>query len=150
MLFSRRYVSMLCVLSQNYLMSDLISSNGVTESFQNKFGSITVDRLTYYTKKGWFSSASREDIALKQIVSVKYQTDRKILLGITLLVAGLILSLALIGLLLLPIAILLLWGIPSVYVVTAGGTAHTSFGWPWQSQEAEGFVAALRGVLFDT
>lgn len=131
-------------------MSDLISNSGSKDAFQNQFGAITADRLTYYSKKGWFSSASREDISLKQIVSVKYQTDRKILLGITLLIAGLILSLALIGLLLLPIAIFLLWGIPSVYVVTAGGTAHTSFGWPWQSKEAEGFVEALRRVLFDT
>lgn len=68
--------------------------------------------------------------------------------GFFLVVIGLFLVLAIIGIIPLAIGILLIWGTPTVNVVTAGGTATPVKGWPWQKEEAEAFVSALRNQLF--
>jgi hypothetical protein len=48
----------------------------------NSFGTVTNKRVTYMAKKGWFSSGYREDVPLKQVVSVRHATERKVFLGL--------------------------------------------------------------------
>ena len=114
----------------------------------NPFGIVTNKRVTYMAKKGWFSGGRREDVPLKQVVSVRYETSRNIFLGLFYVVVGLLLLLAVIGIIPLVFGILYLWGSPLVNVVTAGGTAAPVSGWPWQKPEAEAFTNALRNQLF--
>ncbi|AKE62963.1 hypothetical protein MYAER_0603 [Microcystis aeruginosa NIES-2549] len=52
------------------------------------------------------------------------------------------------GIIPLIVGILLMWGSPTVNVVTAGGTATPVTGWPWQKSEGEAFVNAVHGKLF--
>jgi hypothetical protein len=124
------------------------SGSGETIVFNNRFGEITNKRLVYFAKKGWFSGKSREDIPLKQVVSVRQETGRNIFSGLIWTVFGLILLVGVIGIVPLIYGILLLWGSPTVFVVTAGGTATRSVAFPWESKDAEEFVDALRNELF--
>lgn len=114
----------------------------------NPFGIVTNKRVTYMAKKGWFSGGSREDVPLKQVVSVRYETSRNIVFGLFYVVLGVVLLALIIGIIPLVFGILYLWGSPTVNVVTAGGTAAPVSGWPWQKQEAEAFTNALRNQLF--
>jgi len=114
----------------------------------NPFGIVTNKRVTYMAKKSWFSGGRREDVPLKQVVSVRYETDRKIFLGLFYVVLGLVLITFIVGIIPLVSGVLFLWGSPMVNVVTAGGTAAPVSGWPWQKQEAEAFASALRSQLF--
>lgn len=114
----------------------------------NPFGIVTTKRVTYMAEKGWFSGGRREDVPLKQVVSVRYEISRKIFLGLFSVVLGLLLIVAIIGIIPLVFGVLLLWGYPVVNVITAGGTAAPVSGLPWQRKEAGAFVSALRGQLF--
>ncbi len=99
-------------------------------------------------KKSWFSGGVREDVPLKQIVSVRFETSRAIFGGLVCVALGLALLSFVIGIIPLILGILLLWGSPRVVVVTAGGTAVPVIGWPWQKKQGESFVSALRTQLF--
>lgn len=125
-------------------------SSGSQESIiiDNPFGIVTTKRVTYMAKKGWFSGGGREDVPIKQVVSVRYETDKNIFLGLFYVVLGLILLAFIIGIIPLVLGILMLWGSPVVNVVTAGGTAAPVIGLPWQKEEAKAFVSALRDQLF--
>ena len=126
-------------------------SSGAAEQtlISNMYGIVTTKRVTYFAKKSWFSGGYREDVPLKQVVSVRYETGRSIFLGLFLIVIGLLLLLFFIGIVPLALGILLLWGSPKVNVITAGGTATPVIGYPWQKQGAEAFVNTLRNQLFD-
>ncbi len=115
---------------------------------ENSFGTVTSKRLVYMAKKSWFSGGRREDVPLRQVVAVRYEMDRKIFQGIFLIVLGIVLLYVVIGIIPLILGILLMWGSPTVNVVTAGGTATPVTGWPWQVKEAGAFANALREQLF--
>ena len=115
---------------------------------ENQFGIVTSKRVTYFARKNWFSGVSREDVPLKQVVSVRVETGRKIFLGLFLVIIGISLLMAVVGIIPLVLGILMLWGSATVNVVTAGGTSSPVIGWPWQKAEAEAFASALRGQLF--
>lgn len=114
----------------------------------NPYGIVTNKRVTYMSNKSWFGGGRREDVPLKQVVSVRYETERKLFSGLFLIVLGLLTIAFVIGIIPLLFGILLLWGSPKVNVITAGGTASPASGFPWQKQEAEAFVNALRSQLF--
>ena len=126
----------------------MTSSSQEQTIIDNPFGIVTTKRVTYMAKKGWFSGGRREDVPLKQVVSVRYETGRNIFLGLFYVVLGLLLLAFIIGIIPLVVGVLILWGSPVINVITAGGTAAPVSGWPWQKQEAEAFVNALRGQLF--
>lgn len=74
-------------------------SSGSAEQtiIDNLYGTVTNKRVTYFAKKSWFSGGYREDVPLKQVVSVRYETSRMIFAGFFLVVIGLFLVLAIIG-----------------------------------------------------
>lgn len=120
---------------------------------ENEFGTVTNKRVIYYRSKSWFSGGSREDIPLKHVTSVRLETSRSVLLGILLLLIGLACLGAgdgapIIGIFLLALSVLLLWGSPTVVVNTAGNDVNTAKGLPWTKKNASGFVEALRKQLF--
>jgi len=118
------------------------------------FGTITTKRITYFAKKNWFSGGYREDIPLKQVVSIRHETSRNIFWGLTFLLIGLSCfsgndaKYFLVGSVLSLLGGLMLWGSPTVNVVTAGGTQSPATGYPWQRKEAEAFVSSLRNQVF--
>lgn len=116
------------------------------------FGTVTTKRVIYQRAKGWFSGGSREDIPLKHVTSVRLDITRHILGGLLLLLLGLSLLVApgagkIIGVIFTALAVLLLWGSPSVVVNTAGNDKNASRGWPWDREVATAFVEAVRGQL---
>ena len=118
----------------------------------NAFGTVTNQRVTYFRSKGWLSSGSREVVPLQRVTSVRFETSRHFVLGVVLLLIGLGLLagrgvLPVMGGAAIAIALLLLWGSPTVVVNTAGRGLNTEKGWPWQRIEAEAFVEALRTRL---
>jgi hypothetical protein len=115
---------------------------------ENGFGIVTNKRVTYMAQKNWFSGGSREDVPIKQVVSVREETSRNIFLGLFYITVGVTLLAVLIGIIPLVLGILLLWGSPRVNVITTGGTSSPVTGWPWQKQLASDFAKALRSQLF--
>lgn len=116
--------------------------------FSNPFGEITDKRVVYYRKKGWFSGGSREDVPLKHVTSVRFETSRSIIAGIILILVGLATLAYIIGILPLALGIILIWGSPSVVVNTAGGDLEAMKAFPWHRNSAVEFVKALRNQLF--
>jgi hypothetical protein len=117
----------------------------------NYFGVVTNKRVTYMAQKGWFGGGRREDVPLKQVVSVRQDTDRKVVLGPFLIMLGCSMintDYGLSGVILMIIGVFFLLGAPTVNVITAGGTASPVVGWPWQKKQAEEFAMALRSQLF--
>ena len=120
----------------------------------NQFGTVTSKRVIYFRAKGWFSGGSREDIPIRHVTSVRLDTSRSILGGVFLLIVGLlVLEMAsggakIIGLLVIALAALLLWGSPAVVVNTAGRDLNAARGFPWHRSAASEFVEALRKQLF--
>ena len=53
------------------------------------------------------------------------------------------------GVVLILLAVLLLWGSPRVVVNTAGGDLNAAKGFPWKRDTAQSFVEALRKQLFN-
>jgi hypothetical protein len=84
---------------------------------------------------------------------VRLDTTRHILWGILLALIGLPLAFApdshngVVGSFLFCLAVLLLWGSPTVVVNTAGQDKNAARGWPWQRAEATLFVDAVRSQL---
>ena len=115
---------------------------------ENKFGTVTDKRVIYFREKGWFSGGSREDVPLKHVTSVRIDKTRSIVWGILLVLMGLATIIVVVGVVPLAFGILLLWGSPTVVVNTAGGDLSAAKGWPWQTDDAEEFVNALRKQLF--
>ena len=121
---------------------------------ENEFGTVTSKRVIYYREKGWFSGGSREDIPLQHVTSVRLDTKRSLLVGVFLLLVGMGMlgadgGLKVIGVVLILLAILLLWGSPTVVVNTAGRDLNASKGLPWKRSAANSFVEALRQQLFN-
>lgn len=120
----------------------------------NPFGTVTDKRVVYFRAKGWFSGGSREDIPLKHITSVRVDISRSIGVGIVLGLIGFFMlqageaGVVIVGILLMVVAGLLLWGSPSVVVNTAGQDLSAARGFPWQRNEANAFVDSLRKQLF--
>ena len=56
-------------------------------------------------------------------------------------------ALPVIGVLMVAFAILLLWGSPAVHVNTAGQDKNRSKGFPWQREQANAIVEAIRQQL---
>jgi hypothetical protein len=123
------------------------------EFVSNTFGAVTNKRVVYFRDKGWFSGGSRQDIPLKHVTSVRLDTSRNIIGGIFLLLIGLGLFAAdggakVIGIIIIAVAVLMLWGSPTVVVNTAGNDLNAAKGYPWLREEATAFVDALRKQLF--
>jgi hypothetical protein len=134
-------------------MTDTITQTEQT-FVENGFGTVTSRRVIYFREKGWFSGGSREDIPLQHVTSVRLETARSFIGGILLLVVGLALlvgsgAMKILGVVLIVLAVLLLWGSPKVVVNTAGRDLNTAKGFPWKRPEANSFVEALRKQLFD-
>jgi hypothetical protein len=120
---------------------------------ENSFGTVTSKRVIYFRAKGWFSGGSREDIPLQHVTSVRLDTSRSIVFGILLLLFGLFMlggesGVKVVGLVVLALSILLLWGSPAVVVNTSGQDKNAARGFPWQRSEANSFVEALCQQLF--
>ena len=121
---------------------------------ENEFGTVTNKRVIYYREKGWFSGGSREDIPLQHVTSVRLDTKRSLLGGVLLLLIGFAMlgaesGLKIVGVVLILLAVLLLWGSPTVVVNTAGRDLNASKGLPWKRPAANAFVEALRQQLFN-
>ena len=124
------------------------------EIFSNEFGTVTDRRVTYFRRKGWIRGGSREDVPIKHVTSVRVDITRHVIWGSLLLLsalgglssgdAGGILVAVLLG----GLAVLLLWGSPTVVVNTAGRDLSAAKGLPWQRPAADGFAEALRSQLF--
>lgn len=125
----------------------------MSQTVSTAFGTVTDRQVTYYYKKGWFSGGNREDLPLRHITSVRMETARHTALGILCLLVGIGLLMApgatkIVGILVLGLAALLLWGSPQVVLNTAGGDLRPATGLPWTRGEAETFVNAVRAQLF--
>ena len=121
---------------------------------ENEFGTVTNKRVIYYREKGWFSGGSREDIPLQHVTSVRLDTKRSLLGGVLLLLIGFAMlgaesGLKIVGVVLILLAVLLLWGSPTFVVNTAGRDLNASKGLPWKRPAANAFVEALRQQLFN-
>jgi hypothetical protein len=134
--------------------------SGEQNLLSNKFGAISNKRVIFQSKKGLFSNGYREDIPLKQIVSIRFYKQRFIIGGIavclflTLIGAGFFsgnLLGKLVGLLVLAsgagIAYIGIVGMPTVVITTAGGTVTQASGWPRDKKEAEAFAQVLRNQI---
>jgi len=113
-----------------------------------QFGTVTNKRVIYNRSKGWFSGGSREDIPLKHVTSVRLETTRHLVWGLLLLLFGIgLLQAAGLGLILVALGVLFMWGSPTVVVNTAGRDLNAAQGWPWQRDAALQFVEAVRHQL---
>src|SRR5262249_10207009 len=120
------------------------------------FGTVMVDRITFFLKKGWFSGGAQEDIPIRHVTSVRLESRRYVFWAIVFGLAGVVSIIqvgnspgaAVAGLVLLAIALLFLWGSPKVVLSAAGGETRIAVGWPWTKGDAERFVSALRAELF--
>lgn len=121
-----------------------------TNSFNNAFGEVTSDRISFNVKKNLFSGAIREDFPIRHITSVRYETKRSAIWGAVLVIVGLIALKAsiLVALVILAIAALLIVGTPSVSINSAGGERRVSVGSPFSGEEAQRYVSAVREALF--
>ena len=135
-------------------METEVAAQSTEQEFaSNQFGTVTNKRVIYFRNKGWFSGGSRQDIPLKHVTSVRLDTSRSVIGGIFLLLIGLGLLAAaggvkVGGIIFVALAVLLLWGSPSVVVNTAGNDLNMAKGFPWLRGEATAFVEALRKQLF--
>jgi hypothetical protein len=136
------------------IMSTLEAGEQVIEK-PTGFGTVTNKRVIYFYKKGWFGSRTQADLPLRHVTSVRLEIYRNVIGGVFVLLVGLVLLLSgqgavamLVGLMLLALAVVVLWGRPTVVLTTAGGNPITVTGWPWTRADAEQFVSALRSQLF--
>lgn len=135
-------------------MNETSAATSEQTLIQNIFGAVTSKRVTYYRNKSWFSGGSREDIPLQHVTSVRVDITRSLIAGVLLLLIGLGMVAAdgvgikILGLGALGIGVLMLWGSPAVTVNTAGQDLNAMKGLPWQRDEANQFVEALRKQLF--
>lgn len=130
------------------------SVRGQTTSVVTAFGEVTGNRVTFYSKKGLLGGGRREDIPVRHVTSVSIGSFRRIKQGLIVLIAAIVLfAIAkpvtiIIGILLLLVALLLLWGSVVVTLNTAGGDFRPAKGWPWMRGEAHRFAEAVTAELF--
>ena len=124
---------------------------GESSNFANSFGEVRADRIVFNVRKSLLGGTVREDLPVKHITSVRYETKRWpiwgaifVLIGVALLANGSYL----VGLILTAIGVLLIAGVPSVAVNTAGGELRVSLGRPFQNGEAESYASAVRSSVF--
>ncbi len=120
---------------------------------ENEFGTVTTKRVIYYRNKGWISGGSREDIPLQHVTSVSLEINRRIVLGLFMsLVAIVGFNIGGVGIVFWflsnALAIILVWGSPTVIVNTSGRDINAAIGWPWKRAAANAFVDTLRQQLF--
>ncbi len=123
----------------------------------NEFGTVYIDRIGFYARKGWLSGGAMEELPIRHVTSVSISVSRNVVFGSILLLIGLsclAASKGQVGVLLFSVIFLafgamLLWGSPSVRVNTAGGDLRPARGWPWQRDAADAYVAGVRKALFD-
>lgn len=129
------------------------------EVLSNKFGTITDKRLIFLSKKDLFQNGTREEMTLRQVVSVRFYQQKSFVAIITGTI-GILLSLAVVSLLrgnLVALIIsalittLCVWiayvgiaGFPTVAVTTAEGKTTHARGWPKDKSEAKAFALVLR------
>jgi hypothetical protein len=115
------------------------------------FGTVTPDRLIYNVQWSWITEGSQKEIALGDITSVKMEIKRYQFFGIFFLLIAIACRAfdsigTLIAIVPLSLAVLLLWGFPTVKVKTDDeGEFPSIHGPPWSRPEAEWFVAAVDG-----
>ncbi len=126
----------------------------------NRFGTVSNKRVIFRSKKGLFSNGYREDIPLKQIVSIRFYKQKFIIGGIAVCLFLILIGAGffsgnllgkLVGLLILVsgagIAYIGIVGMPTVVITTAGGTVNQASGWPRDKKEAEAFAQVLRNQI---
>jgi len=86
----------------------------------NEFGSVYADRVGFYAKKGWFGGGVLEELPIRHVTSVRFETSRNWVLGVVLALIG-IFALAmprgegiLGAAILFVMALFVLWGSPKV------------------------------------
>ncbi|HAA32415.1 MAG TPA: hypothetical protein DCE56_37845 [Cyanobacteria bacterium UBA8553] len=137
-------------------------SSGEQELISNKFGTISDRQVIFLSNKSLFSSRAREEIPLRQIISVRFYKQKFLLAGIA-GVIGLLLPFLLIiffpgniiaatgGLLILAFGVWMIYlgvsGIPTVAITTTGDKVTQSSGWPNDKNEAKAFALVLREKL---
>ena len=137
-------------------VTDITQNSTRTEQtfVQNPFGTVTSKRVIFFRAKGWLSGGSREDIPLQHVTSVRLDVARSIVMGILLMLIGVSVTTAggtlpvLVGLAMVVLGVLLVWGSPAVVVNTAGRDLNAAKGWRWTRGQANAFVNALRGQFF--
>lgn len=110
------------------------------------FGMVTSDYLIYNVRREWLKGRSLEGIPLHQVNRVELEIRRHPILGVALVLAALACRVVgplgiVVAIVPLAVAILLLWGSPSVRVHTADGKVRLLSGPPWTRPEAEWFIA---------
>lgn len=129
------------------------------EVLSNKFGTITDKRLIFLSKKDLFKNGEREEMPLKQVVSVRFYQQKSFVAILTGSI-GILVSLAGVSLLRGNIVALLLgailislcvWiayvgiaGFPTVAVTSSEGKITRAKGWPNDKSEAKAFALVLR------
>jgi hypothetical protein len=123
-----------------------VSENAV---FQNMFGHVTHDRITFKSIKPWRrGDHSQEDIPLRHVTSIRVETTRHLFGGLFLALVGLLLLRFGIGIIPLAWGIIRIWGYPTVSINTAGHDLRPSQALPWQTKEANDFAVEVRKQLF--
>jgi hypothetical protein len=134
------------------------------------YGRVTTRRLKFRARAWWFTlsfgESYEEDIPIRHVTLVRLELKRWMWLGLLFLALALITfsengakyDVALfrlgffnnnfIGLIMIILAGLLLWGSPRVVINTTGGDLRPITGWPWQRSQAKEFITAAREELF--
>lgn len=112
------------------------------------FGTVTSDRLICNVQRDWLTGGVQKCIPLHHVTGAKLEIKRYWRFGALFLFAALACRVLgspgmLIAIVPLSLAVLLLWGLPSVRVSTDEGDLPTTTGPPWTRPEAEWFVAAV-------
>jgi hypothetical protein len=120
------------------------------------FGTVTRKRVFFWRSGSWFGGSCWEEMALVQITSVRAEVHRHIFGGILLALCGtasvasirpVFIGLS-VGVVLIALALLLVWGLPVVHIDIAGRGCYGR-GWPWRRKEAFAFAAAIKQQLVD-
>jgi hypothetical protein len=117
------------------------------ETGMTSFGVVMSDHLICNIRRGWFGEVSQETIPLRDVTSVTLENRRHPIFGILLVVVAVACRAAdpmgiVVATVPVALAVLLLWGSPSINVNTADGNLRRVSGLPWTRPEAEWFVAA--------
>jgi hypothetical protein len=121
-------------------------------SVETNYGTVSNIRVTFYARKWLLGGKSVEDLPMRHITAVRLETVRHWIWGTLLGLIGLALLASksggiVVGIILVALAALLIWGWPKVVVNTAGGDLRPSVGMPWTRGQADEFVTALRREL---
>lgn len=129
------------------------------EVLSNKFGTITDKRLIFLSKKDLFKNGEREEMPLKQVVSVRFYQQKSFVailtgsIGILVSLAGVSLLRGnivalLIGAILISLCVWIAYvgiaGFPTVAVTSSEGKITRAKGWPNDRSEAKAFALVLR------